>query len=158
MPVGLSRFRNGLYPLEAFDRKEAGDVIDLIENWQRILYEKHGLHFVHASDEWYLLAGRELPEAQRYDGYLQLENGVGMLRLLEEQVREALADRAGDDRTVSLSFATGKLAYPVIIRYLERIREKFPNVRYKGYQIRNDFLENRSLYPVFLRVRIWQDS
>ena len=62
-----------------------------------------------------------------------------MLRLLEEQVREALADRAGDDRTVSLSFATGKLAYPVIIRYLERIREKFPNVRYKGYQIRNDF-------------------
>ena len=139
VPVGLSRFRNGLYPLEAFDRKEAGDVIDLIENWQRILYEKHGLHFVHASDEWYLLAGRELPEAQRYDGYLQLENGVGMLRLLEEQVREALADRAGDDRTVSLSFATGKLAYPVIIRYLERIREKFPNVRYKGYQIRNDF-------------------
>ena len=139
VPVGLSRFRNGLYPLEAFDRKEAGDVIDLIENWQSILYEKHGLHFVHASDEWYLLAGRELPEAQRYDGYLQLENGVGMLRLLEEQVREALADRAGDDRTVSLSFATGKLAYPVIIRYLERIREKFPNVRYKGYQIRNDF-------------------
>ena len=139
VPVGLSRFRNGLYPLEAFDRKEAGDVIDLIENWQRILYEKHGLHFVHASDEWYLLAGRELPEAQRYDGYLQLENGVGMLRLLEEQVREALADRAGDDRTVSLSFATGKLAYPVIIRYLERIRAKSPNVRSKGYQIRNDF-------------------
>ena len=145
--------------MEAFDRKEAGDVIDLIENWQRILYEKHGLHFVHASDEWYLLAGRELPEAQRYDGYLQLENGVGMLRLLEEQVREALADRAGDDRTVSLSFATGKLAYPVIYFAIWRgFGKNFPMFDTKATRSEMIFLENRSLYPVFLRVRIWQDS
>ncbi len=139
VPVGLSRFRDGLHPLEAFDRKEAGEVIDLIESWQKKLYEKHGLHFVHASDEWYLLAGRELPEAERYDGYLQLENGVGMLRLLEEQVNEALEEREGDDRAVNLSFATGKLAYPVITRYMKGIQKKFPNVMFRGYQIRNEF-------------------
>ena len=139
VPVGLSRFRDGLHPLEAFDRKEAGEVIDLIESWQKKLYEKHGLHFVHASDEWYLLAGRELPEAERYDGYLQLENGVGMLRLLEEQVNEALEEREGDDRAVNLSFATGKLAYPVITRYMKGIQKKFPNVMFRGYQIKNEF-------------------
>ena len=139
VPVGLSRFRDGLHPLEAFDRKEAGEVIDLIESWQKKLYEKHGLHFVHASDEWYLLAGRELPEAERYDGYLQLENGVGMLRLLEEQVNEALEEREGDDRAVNLSFATGTLANPVITRYMKGIQKKFPNVMFRGYQIRNEF-------------------
>ncbi len=139
VPVGLSRFREGLYPLETFDRKEAGEVIDLIESWQKKIFEKHGVHFIHASDEWYLLAERELPEAAWYDGYLQLENGVGMLRLLEEQVREALQDRKGDDRAEELSFATGKLAYPVIARYMEEIRKKFPNVHCRGYEIRNSF-------------------
>lgn len=139
VPVGLSRFRTGLYPLESFNQKEAADVIDLIESWQKKLYKEHGLHFVHASDEWYLLADRELPEAERYDGYLQLENGVGMLRLLEEQVSQALEKREGDERAASLSFATGKLAYPVITRYMEKIREKFPNISFRGYQIRNEF-------------------
>ena len=96
VPVGLSKFRDGLYPLEPFEKQDAGEVIDLIESWQKKLYEAYGLHFIHASDEWYLLAGRELPEEERYDGYLQLENGVGMLRLLETEVEEALEQREGD--------------------------------------------------------------
>lgn len=90
VPVGLSDFREGLYPLEPFTKEDAETVIDCIESFQKEIVEKHGLHFVHASDEWYLLAERELPEADRYDGYLQLENGVGMLRLLEDEFREAL--------------------------------------------------------------------
>ena len=93
VPVGLSKFRDGLYPLEPFEKQDAEEVIDLIESWQKKLYEAYGLHFIHASDEWYLLAGRELPEEERYDGYLQLENGVGMLRLLETEVEEALEQR-----------------------------------------------------------------
>ena len=96
VPVGLSKFRDGLYPLEPFEKQDAEEVIDLIESWQKKLYEAYGLHFIHASDEWYLLAGRELPEEERYDGYLQLENGVGMLRLLETEVEEALEQREGD--------------------------------------------------------------
>lgn len=143
VPVGLSRFREGLYPLEPFDRQEACTVIDQIESWQKKMYEKYGLHFIHASDEWYLLAERELPEEERYDGYLQLENGVGMLRLLEEQVTDFLKEEKGDDRSVRLSFATGSLAYPFINRYMKKIQEKFPKVQVRGYQIRNDFFGER---------------
>ena len=143
VPVGLSRFREGLYPLEPFDKQDACTVIDQIESWQKKMYEKYGLHFIHASDEWYLLAERELPEEERYDGYLQLENGVGMLRLLEEQVTDFLKEEKGDDRSVRLSFATGSLAYPFINRYMKKIQEKFPKVQVRGYQIRNDFFGER---------------
>ncbi|MCD7817974.1 MAG: DUF512 domain-containing protein, partial [Lachnospiraceae bacterium] len=90
VPVGLTKFREGLYPLEAFTAEDAERVIDCIESWQKRIFQEYGLHFIHASDEWYALAGRPFPEAEHYDGYLQLENGVGMIRLLYEEVAEAL--------------------------------------------------------------------
>ena len=96
VPVGLSDFREGLYPLKPFTKEDAEQVIDCIEYWQRKIEKEHGIHFVHASDEWYLLAERELPEAERYDGYLQLENGVGMLRLLTDEFEDALRQEARD--------------------------------------------------------------
>lgn len=95
VPVGLSDHREGLYPLKPFTKGEAEEVIDCIENWQRKIKGQYGVHFVHASDEWYLLAERELPEAERYDGYLQLENGVGMLRLLTDEFEDALQRKRG---------------------------------------------------------------
>ena len=98
VPAGITKYREGLYPLELFTKEEAGQVIDMIESRQKKYYEEFGLHFIHASDEWYILAGEELPEEDRYDGYLQLENGVGMLRLLGTEVRQAVAERDGDDR------------------------------------------------------------
>ena len=73
VPVGLTRFRDGLYPLEPFTSQDAQKVIAQIESWQERLFREHGTHFVHASDEWYILAGQELPCAENYDGYLQLE-------------------------------------------------------------------------------------
>ena len=98
VPVGLTRYRDGLYPLEPFDRDDARTVLSQIHRWQKRMYEQTGSHFVHASDEWYLLAEEPLPEAEKYDGYLQLENGVGMLRLLEEEVKEELQKRTGDEK------------------------------------------------------------
>ncbi len=68
VPVGLSDHREGLYPLEPFNREDAREVIACIEKWQKKLYEEYGTHFIHASDEWYLLAGYEMPEEERYDG------------------------------------------------------------------------------------------
>ena len=70
VPVGLTKFREGLYPLEPFNKEDAGEVLDMIEHYQKIFYEKYGIHGIHAGDEWYLLAERELPEAERYDGYI----------------------------------------------------------------------------------------
>ena len=82
VPVGLTKYREGLYPLEPFTREDAVKILDTIHRWQDKFYEEYGIHFIHAGDEWYILAGEEMPEEERYDGYLQLENGVGMLRLL----------------------------------------------------------------------------
>ena len=90
VPVGLSKYRDGLYPLEPFTKEDACATIDMIERWQKKIYAEHGIHFIHASDEFYTLAERELPEEERYDGYIQLENGVGMLRLMATEVADAL--------------------------------------------------------------------
>ena len=90
VPVGLSKYRDGLYPLEPFEKNDAINVLKTIHKWQNKAYEEFGIHFVHASDEWYILADEELPEEERYDGYLQIENGVGMLRSLIVEFEDAL--------------------------------------------------------------------
>lgn len=141
VPVGLSKYREGLYPLKPFDAQSAGEVIDLIESWQKKIYPQYGAHFVHASDEWYLLAGRPLPEEERYDGYLQLENGVGMLRLLKEEVEETLAEVKPDGETPKrrVSIATGRLAGPFLKELGKRIETVHQNVTLQIFEIRNDF-------------------
>ncbi|WP_101875446.1 DUF512 domain-containing protein [Lachnoclostridium edouardi] len=139
VPVGLSKYRDGLEPLEPFTKEDACQVIDIIEHWQKIIYKKHGIHFVHASDEFYLLAGRQLPEEERYDGYIQLENGVGMTRLMTEEVCQALKEAEGDGRTEELSIATGVLPASHIKIYVEQIMNKFPGLHVHVYPIINYF-------------------
>lgn len=139
VPVGLTKHREGLYPLEAFEKEDAQKTLDIIEKWQKVFFEEHGTHFIHAGDEWYILAQRPLPEEKTYDGYLQLENGVGMLRLLEEEIEAGLAAREGDMRKRTVSIATGLLAAPFQESYVCRLNEKYPNVQAHVYGIRNDF-------------------
>ena len=145
VPVGLSKYREGLYPLEPFTKEDACQVIDLIEKYQQECYEKYGLHFIHASDEWYILAERELPEEERYDGYLQLENGVGMLRLLLDEFHEELAERKvkavvrADSAANEVSMVTGRLAYPYIKRMAEELEETYSNLKVHVYPITNNF-------------------
>ena len=145
VPVGLTKYREGLYPLEPFDGEEAAAVIDMIEGFQRECFAEFGIHFVHASDEWYILAGRELPEAERYDGYLQLENGVGMLRLMMDEFEEEMARRKKKDGFPDfrprreLSIATGKLAFPYIRRMARRLEESCPGLKVLVYPITNFF-------------------
>ena len=139
VPVGLTKYREGLYPLEPFTREDAVKILDTIHRWQDKFYEEYGIHFIHAGDEWYILAGEEMPEEERYDGYLQLENGVGMLRLLENEFEEAYEKVDGDDRDRELSIATGFLAYPYIQKMASRIEDKYSNTQIHVYPIRNDF-------------------
>ena len=139
VPVGLSKYREGLYPLEPFTKEDACEVIDLIEKWQKINYERHGIHFIHASDEWYILAEREMPEEGRYDGYIQLENGVGMLRLLHEEVMDALDEKTDDGKEEELSIATGRLPYPYLDTLVKKIMKVYPGRKVHIYPIRNDF-------------------
>ena len=143
VPVGLTKFREGLYPLEPFTREDALSLIETVGRWQRVMYEKHQLHFVHASDEWYVLAGLPLPDEDSYDGYLQLENGVGMLRLLIEEFGFALLEekqkrkKAGKKRR--LTIATGELAAPFLRNLMKDFREVFPEVSVEVVPIVNHF-------------------
>lgn len=143
VPVGLTKYRDGLYPLEPFTKEDAREVLSVIHRWQEKIYQEHGIHMIHAGDEWYVLAEEEVPEKERYDGYLQLENGVGMMRLLFNEVQEALSAVTGDGRQREISLATGRLMYPYIGKILEEIRKKFPNITTHLYAIRNDFFGER---------------
>ena len=93
VPVGLTKYRDGLYPLEPFTKEDAGKVLDLDSQLAgKAVTRNMELHFIHAGDEWYILAERSLCRRnERYDGYLQLENGVGMLRLLINEFEVAFA-------------------------------------------------------------------
>ncbi|MCR4792473.1 MAG: DUF512 domain-containing protein [Lachnospiraceae bacterium] len=145
VPVGLSRYREGLAKLEPFDVLSSEEVIDLIEKYQKICMEKHGIHFVHASDEWYLNTGRPVPEAERYDGYLQLDNGVGMIRSFIEERDEQIEKRKNDGSLSRdfggrhISLATGRLAYPVIKESAGMLMNECTGLRIDVHPIRNDF-------------------
>lgn len=139
VPVGLTRYRDGLYPLEPFTKEDARAVLDLIHSWQDRLYKEYGSHFIHAGDEWYLLAEEEIPTEDSYDGYMQLENGVGMIRLLQEEVREELAALAGDDCERRVTIATGELAAPILEELGQEIKAKYPKLDLQVKAVKNEF-------------------
>ena len=91
VPVGLTKFRQDRYPLKAFDRESAAKVVAQVEKYQKQQREKDGRTFVYLADEFYLLAGRELPPAEYYDGFPQLDNGIGLARNFVEEFQEAVA-------------------------------------------------------------------
>ncbi len=144
VPVGLTRYREGLCPLEAFTKEDAIKVIAQIEAVQQKARAAFGNGFVYAADEWYLLAEQPLPPEVDYDGYPQLENGVGMLRALNDEFEAAIAARQKDPawkRSLprSVSIATGKLAAPFLKDFCRRAAEAFPGFSGTVYEIRNDF-------------------
>ena len=143
VPVGLTKFREGLYPLEPFTKEDACEVIDLIEEYQKKAIKKGPYHFVHASDEWYLLAERELPDEETYDDYLQYENGVGMLRSFINETAQAIdlfkksSVKVPNQRKISI--AVGVSEYNTVCDVCKRIEQEFNNTKINVYQIINDF-------------------
>ena len=143
VPVGLSKFREGLYPLEPFTAEDSRELISQVKRWQDHFMEKYGAHIVQASDEWYITAGEPLPEAEIYDGYLQLENGVGMITLLREEFREALDESVGDKKERKVTIATGKIAGPVLRELASELKEKYPSTDVEVIMIDNKFFGER---------------
>lgn len=139
VPVGLTKYREGLYPLESFTAEDAREVLALIHRYQTKVYEQYGIHFIHASDEWYILAGEELPPAETYDGYIQYENGVGMVRMFRDDLEEALKSLPINGKAGKVTLVTAKLIYPTICWAADRIQEKFPNMELQVVCITNHF-------------------
>lgn len=144
VPVGLTKYREKLCPLEPFTAGDAAALIDQVEAWQDRLAaagaDLPSPHFIHASDEWYILAGRPMPVEERYDGFPQLENGVGMVRLLENEIKEAL--EAGLRMPAArrrVTIATGVLISDYIRRFADLVMETYPGLAVRVVPIRNDF-------------------
>lgn len=101
VPVGLTRFRQDCYPLKSFDKESAARVVEQVEAYQRQQRKKDGRTFIYLADEFYLLAGRELPLAEYYDGFPQLDNGIGLARNFMEEFAAAVAE--ADDSKAALA-------------------------------------------------------
>lgn len=139
VPVGLTKFRDGLVPLEPFTKEDSIKVLSQIHYWQNIFLKHYGTRLVYASDEWYLKAGLPIPDEESYEGYPQLENGVGMIRSLQSEFDDAFNELAGDDRSKNISLATGVLAAPVISGLIRKLNSKFPNINVMVYTIENNY-------------------
>lgn len=140
VPVGLTKFRDGLYPLKLFDKDGAAKTLDLIEKFQREFLEKYGTRLVFPADEFYITAERPLPSAEAYEEYSQYENGVGMLRSLIDEFDHACEMAENEDiKPCSVSIATGELAYKYICGLVENAEKKWHTIDCMVYKIRNDF-------------------
>lgn len=143
VPAGLTAHREGLYPLTDFSREEAGAVVDLVETYAAMMMEAAGSRVFFASDEFYLKAGRPLPPADAYEGYPQLENGVGLLRSFREDFAMAEEDltpeERGQARPRTISAIVGTAAYPTIDELCHRAEALCPGLRVRVYRIVNRF-------------------
>ena len=142
VPAGLTRFRDGLYPLTDFTKEEAAAVIDTVNAFGDRLKERVGSRMFFLADEFYLKAGREIPSAEYYEDYPQIENGVGMIRSFAdefdigaEDIGE-LADMATDS---AVTVVTGVASYPLISKTAEKIMKFTDKVKIEVYEIVNDF-------------------
>ena len=138
VPVGLTKFREGLYELKSFTPEHAGETIDLVTEFGDKCIEKFGTRLFFCSDEMYICANRELPDDEFYEEHTQLENGVGMIRLLEAEFKSALSLSDKPDG-VPFSIACGVSVAPFFEKLVCAAREKYDNIDGKVYAIENDF-------------------
>ena len=143
VPVGLTKYREGLYPLKGYDKESAAAVIDQVEAFGKQCMERFGTTVFWCSDEFYLMAQRPLPEDEYYEDYRQMENGVGMLRSLETEFMAGLRTCDVPDAIPSFTIATGHSAAPMIEQLLERAKEQIPGLQGQVVAITNHFFGER---------------
>ena len=140
VPVGLTRYREGLTGIKPFDKERAEKTVDILEKYSDYTLEKYGERRVFAADEFYILAGRELPGVDYYEEFLQLENGVGLVPLLLNETEEAI-DHSDYKLTKKrkLTIATGEGAYPFIKSIVDKVAKKWDNLECRVIPIKNNF-------------------
>ncbi|MDY3118023.1 MAG: DUF512 domain-containing protein [Peptoniphilus sp.] len=138
VPVGLSKYRVHLPKLSPYTKEQARDVIAIAEAFGEEMANKCGRHWVYASDEFYLIAGKNIPEAAFYDGYPQYENGVGLMRSFYEEFQEALRVADGNYKG-RVTLATGEYAAPLFASIARMVENKFPGLVLQVVAIKNDF-------------------
>ncbi len=140
VPVGLTKFRDGLYPLRTYTKEEAAQVIDIIDEFNaHFSFYNGGKTLAYASDEFYLIAERELPDADYYGEFSQLDNGVGMCALLKEEFLDALGNEESREVKRNISVATGCAAFKLLSNLCKKAEEKFQGLKINVIKIQNDF-------------------
>ncbi len=139
VPVGLTAHRGGLCELKEFDRLGAKEVIEQVSAWQKRFMNEHGTRLVYLSDEFYLNAKMPLPKPEEYEGFPQLENGVGLISGMEEEFSAALGMIKPKRRERRVSIATGELAFGFIKSLAERIEAACEGVEITVYAVKNNF-------------------
>ena len=143
VPAGLTKFRDKLYPLTDFTAEEAGAVIDMIDEFANKHKATYGTRLFYAADEFYLKAKRPIPEADYYEDYPQIENGVGMIRSFSDEAKMGTEDAiellSGYNKERCVSVATGAAAYPFISSLCERLEKLCPTLKINVYKITNNF-------------------
>lgn len=142
VPAGLTKFRDGLFPLSDFSEEEAGAVIDAVDGFAEKMLKEHGSRIFFAADEFYLKAKRPLPNEDYYEEYPQIENGVGMLRSFEDEAMLAFDDISSDAKSSLarvVSVATGVASYPMISKIAERVMKIHTDLTINVYKITNNF-------------------
>ena len=139
VPIGLTKHREGLCPMTAVDGEKARELIAEIEKWQKKAKEETGTGFVYASDEIYLKAGYEIPESNAYCGFPQIENGVGMIASLREELTDAIESSPAKNQTRTVTLVTGAAVHSTMCAFAEDITKKNPNIKINVEKIINNF-------------------
>ncbi len=143
VPVGLTDHREGLTQLKPFDKKSAAEALDIMDKYAELSVQKYGNRRIYGSDEFYLLSGREIPPAEFYGDFLQLENGVGLWALLKSEAESALAEYEAKDKERHISIATGVSAYPLIRHIADLCEQRANGLRCDVYAVKNNFFGSK---------------
>ena len=139
VPVGITAYREKLYPLIPYDKERASETLDIVEEFGARFTRERGVRTVYASDEFYLLAERPIPEASYYEDFPQIENGVGMMASMEEEFAYALEEPLPFKGKRRITSVTGEAAAPYIEGLLSRVREKYAGFSYQVISVKNAF-------------------
>ncbi len=138
VPVGITRYRQGLYPLKPFSKEDSGEVLSIINEAQERLLKTIGTRFVYAADEFYVNAKREVPHSSDYEGFPQIENGVGLIRSLKDELLDAIAKKPPNgERNVTL--VTGEAAYQTLCVLKNAAEDMYPQIKIDVVSVKNEF-------------------
>ena len=139
VPCGVTDYRKNLYPQVPFDKETSAEVIDIMEKFGDECKKRHGKRIIYPSDEWYLKAERLIPPAEFYEDFDQLENGVGMMRLYEEEFLEELEKPHRIYGSKKLDVVTGTMAAPLIQKMMDELHRQYPMIEIAVHPIKNNF-------------------
>ena len=139
VPCGVTDYRQNLFKQTPYDAETSAAVIDIMEEFGDECKRRHGKRIIYPSDEWYLKAGRPIPEPEFYEDYDQLENGVGMMSLFREEFLAELEKPHRIYGTKKMDVVTGTMAAPLITEMMDELRRQYPMIEVKVHPIKNNF-------------------